>query len=210
MTNNATWPIELGTTGVLGAGRWLWLRAILWAALLSAGALGFLVRHDGSQRLVESAAELILCNLSGRTAAWVRNIRRHRAFCGGAHACRSASIRRDAHRAADRGHHRLHHAVLHDRGALVSGPLPGDSGATGAGAMRSVVSCSTPISPGCWKSCSSARLCCASWRAHLATDGGLYSPRCYSALRISVMYRGSAALASRPSRAGLPLGCFTW
>jgi uncharacterized protein len=42
MTNNATWPIELGTTGVLGAGRWLWLRAILWAALLSAGALGFL------------------------------------------------------------------------------------------------------------------------------------------------------------------------
>jgi hypothetical protein len=33
MTNNATWPIELGTTGVLGAGRWLWLRAILWAVM---------------------------------------------------------------------------------------------------------------------------------------------------------------------------------
>lgn len=42
MTNKVSWPLELGSTGVLIPGRWLWLRAILWAALLSAGALGFL------------------------------------------------------------------------------------------------------------------------------------------------------------------------
>ena len=42
MKNEVSWPLELGTTGVLAAGRWLWLRAVLWAALLSAGALGFL------------------------------------------------------------------------------------------------------------------------------------------------------------------------
>jgi membrane protease YdiL (CAAX protease family) len=42
MENRTTWPLDVGTTGVLAAGRWLRLRAVLWAALLSAGALGFL------------------------------------------------------------------------------------------------------------------------------------------------------------------------
>jgi membrane protease YdiL (CAAX protease family) len=40
--SKVTWTLELGTSGVLAPGRWLWLRAVLWAALLSAGALGFL------------------------------------------------------------------------------------------------------------------------------------------------------------------------
>jgi membrane protease YdiL (CAAX protease family) len=35
------WPLELGTAGVLVAGRWLWLRAILWATLLFADAFAF-------------------------------------------------------------------------------------------------------------------------------------------------------------------------
>ncbi len=41
MKNNSSWPIELGTSGVLSSGRWLQLRAILWAVLLSAGAMAF-------------------------------------------------------------------------------------------------------------------------------------------------------------------------
>ena len=42
MKNKGTWSLELDTSGVLTPGRWLWLRAVLWAALPSAGALGFL------------------------------------------------------------------------------------------------------------------------------------------------------------------------
>jgi hypothetical protein len=41
MQTKPTWPLEEGTMGVLTAGRWLSLRAVLWAALLSAGALAF-------------------------------------------------------------------------------------------------------------------------------------------------------------------------
>jgi uncharacterized protein len=41
MNKDSTWPIELGASGVLAPGRWLRLRSILWAALLSACALGF-------------------------------------------------------------------------------------------------------------------------------------------------------------------------
>jgi uncharacterized protein len=41
MNNKSTWPIELGTSGVLAPGRWLRLRSILWAALLSACAMAF-------------------------------------------------------------------------------------------------------------------------------------------------------------------------
>jgi membrane protease YdiL (CAAX protease family) len=40
MNNTPNWPIVLGNSGVLVAGRWLRLRAILWAIFLSAGALG--------------------------------------------------------------------------------------------------------------------------------------------------------------------------
>jgi len=39
MKNAATWPFEPGTSGVLASGRWLQLRAILWAILLSAGTM---------------------------------------------------------------------------------------------------------------------------------------------------------------------------
>ena len=41
MKNEATWPIELGNAGVLVAGPWRGLRAILWATLLFAGAAAF-------------------------------------------------------------------------------------------------------------------------------------------------------------------------
>jgi membrane protease YdiL (CAAX protease family) len=41
MQSKTIWPIELGSSGVLAYGRWLWLRSILWAVLLSAGAIGF-------------------------------------------------------------------------------------------------------------------------------------------------------------------------
>jgi len=37
--NNTFWQFEPGTSGVLSAGRWLWLRAMLWALLLSTGTL---------------------------------------------------------------------------------------------------------------------------------------------------------------------------
>jgi hypothetical protein len=40
MNNNQDWPIVLGTTGILAPDRWLRLRSILWAVLLSAYALG--------------------------------------------------------------------------------------------------------------------------------------------------------------------------
>ena len=39
MNSNNSWPFEPGSSGVLAAGRWLWLRATLWALLLSTGAL---------------------------------------------------------------------------------------------------------------------------------------------------------------------------
>jgi membrane protease YdiL (CAAX protease family) len=38
---NAIWSLQVGTDGVLAPGRWLWLRAVLWAALLSVGAFAF-------------------------------------------------------------------------------------------------------------------------------------------------------------------------
>ena len=41
MKKFATWSFEVGTRGVLVAGRWLQLRAILWAMLLFAAAFGF-------------------------------------------------------------------------------------------------------------------------------------------------------------------------
>ena len=41
MSNNHAGSQELATTGVLAPGRCLWLRAVLWATLLSAGAFGF-------------------------------------------------------------------------------------------------------------------------------------------------------------------------
>ena len=41
MKNNTTWSLEVRTAGVLTSGRWLRLRAVLWAALLSAGAMAF-------------------------------------------------------------------------------------------------------------------------------------------------------------------------
>ena len=39
MNSNNSWPFELGSCGVLAPGRWLWVRAMLWALLLSSGAL---------------------------------------------------------------------------------------------------------------------------------------------------------------------------
>jgi hypothetical protein len=48
MKNEATWPIDLGNAGVLVAGPWRRLRAILWATLLFAGATAFFV---ATQRL---------------------------------------------------------------------------------------------------------------------------------------------------------------
>jgi membrane protease YdiL (CAAX protease family) len=39
MNSNALWPFEPGMSGVLAPGRWLWLRAVLWALLLSSGTL---------------------------------------------------------------------------------------------------------------------------------------------------------------------------
>jgi membrane protease YdiL (CAAX protease family) len=41
MNNRATWSFEAGTRGVLAAGRWLRVRAVLWALLLAAGAFAF-------------------------------------------------------------------------------------------------------------------------------------------------------------------------
>jgi uncharacterized protein len=41
MNKESTWPIELGTSGVLAPGRWLPLRSILWATFLSACAMAF-------------------------------------------------------------------------------------------------------------------------------------------------------------------------
>jgi membrane protease YdiL (CAAX protease family) len=41
MNNTTTWSFEVGRNGVLAAGRWLQLRAVLWAALLFAGAFAF-------------------------------------------------------------------------------------------------------------------------------------------------------------------------
>jgi len=40
MNSESSWPIELGNSGILTPGRWLRLRAILWAMLLTAAALG--------------------------------------------------------------------------------------------------------------------------------------------------------------------------
>jgi uncharacterized protein len=37
------WQFEQGTSGVLSPGRWLWLMAMLWALLLSSGALAILL-----------------------------------------------------------------------------------------------------------------------------------------------------------------------
>jgi membrane protease YdiL (CAAX protease family) len=39
MSCDNRWQFEHGTSGVLSPGRWLWLRAMLWALLLSSGAL---------------------------------------------------------------------------------------------------------------------------------------------------------------------------
>jgi hypothetical protein len=39
MNSKALWQFEPGTSGVLAPGRWLWLRAVLWALLLSGGTL---------------------------------------------------------------------------------------------------------------------------------------------------------------------------
>jgi uncharacterized protein len=39
MNSNTFWQFEPGTSGVLSPGRWLWLRAMLWALLLSSGTL---------------------------------------------------------------------------------------------------------------------------------------------------------------------------
>lgn len=39
MNRDISWPFETGTEGVLAPGRWLWLRAVLWALLLSSGTL---------------------------------------------------------------------------------------------------------------------------------------------------------------------------
>jgi len=39
MNRNNSWPFETGSSGVLASGRWLWLRAILWALLLSSGTM---------------------------------------------------------------------------------------------------------------------------------------------------------------------------
>jgi len=41
METKATWSLELGAAGVLTSGRRLWLRAVLWAVLLFAGAMLF-------------------------------------------------------------------------------------------------------------------------------------------------------------------------
>jgi membrane protease YdiL (CAAX protease family) len=41
MRNIQAWSLEFGTTGVLAPGRWLWVRAVLWATLLFAGAFAF-------------------------------------------------------------------------------------------------------------------------------------------------------------------------
>jgi uncharacterized protein len=40
MNNESSWPIELGNSGILASGRWLRIRSILWATLLTAAALG--------------------------------------------------------------------------------------------------------------------------------------------------------------------------
>jgi len=40
MKSGTIWPIELGTTGILASGRWLWIRAVSWATLLAAAGLG--------------------------------------------------------------------------------------------------------------------------------------------------------------------------
>lgn len=40
MNNESSWPIELGSSGILAPGRWIRLRAILWATILTALALG--------------------------------------------------------------------------------------------------------------------------------------------------------------------------
>jgi membrane protease YdiL (CAAX protease family) len=43
VNNDQEWPIVLGTSGILAQGRWLRLRAIIWAIFLSACALGLFV-----------------------------------------------------------------------------------------------------------------------------------------------------------------------
>jgi membrane protease YdiL (CAAX protease family) len=43
MNNNQEWPIVLGTSGILVPGRWLRLRAVIWAIFLSACVLGLFV-----------------------------------------------------------------------------------------------------------------------------------------------------------------------
>jgi CAAX protease family protein len=43
MNSNSFWQFEPGTSGVLASGRWLWLRAVLWALLLSSGTLVILL-----------------------------------------------------------------------------------------------------------------------------------------------------------------------
>jgi uncharacterized protein len=39
MNSNTFWQFEPGTSGVLSPGRWLWLKAVLWALVLSSGTL---------------------------------------------------------------------------------------------------------------------------------------------------------------------------
>jgi hypothetical protein len=39
MNSNTSWQFELGVSGVLAPGRWLWLRAVLWALLLASCTL---------------------------------------------------------------------------------------------------------------------------------------------------------------------------
>jgi len=43
MNKESNWPIVLGTSGILAPGRWLRLRAILWAIFLTACALGLFI-----------------------------------------------------------------------------------------------------------------------------------------------------------------------
>ena len=205
MNQNSSWPYEKGSAGVLAPGRWLWLRAMLWAIMLSSGtmviflATQFLSSWLHLPRMANYPIVLLL-----PIAAFVLY-----AF------------------AVHKAERRFATEVLPSFPMLGDLVVGGSLGFFMVSAMLGLLAALglyhvewhrwrhafdaflfDSYLSACWKSCCSAPSYSAFWPARSAQDGAWCSPQSSSALRISLMALGSPRSES-PSTQAYLWGCST-